>query len=375
MKNYISNCYVISSENCPGYEDSTDDWHFSSEGYRELGRHYAQTMLDILANQKPEDPNASIPVNNSLFDFSKFTSDLSGEGSGTWNADNKELQTKQDGVGGWSFTPAIDMTAYKYLVVEFEEAPTTDTRLAMYSSAYSVFEDSYTQYYSSDKRIVFEIQKEGGYTTSKWDGTTGTLDLTSIKLLGIQTNGQHVVKIKNIYVTNELNEPDPEEPTPVEDLFKLDASSFKKMSGHEITTVEFKESKAIVKNAGSYGVVGWDFSTSPVNLEGKGYLVVELSEYITELPWIVICDKGLYGEGYRTESATEKEGKYYVVLSLDSDPTSNISPNDGTEKDNSIDLSNLTYVGLQSGTSENELPNGGYTVDKVYFSPTNPLEQ
>lgn len=149
-----------------------------------------------------------------------------------------------------------------------------------------------------------------------------------------------------------LNFTVPTEPTPVEDLFKLDASSFKKMSGHEITTVEFKESKAIVKNAGSYGVVGWDFSTSPVNLEGKGYLVVELSEYITELPWIVICDKGLYGEGYRTESATEKEGKYYVVLSLDSDPTSNISPNDGTEKDNSIDLSNLTYVGLQSGTSE-----------------------
>ena len=100
-----------------------------------------------------------------------------------------------------------------------------------------------------------------------------------------------------------------------------------------------------------------------------------MSEYITELPWIVICDKGLYGEGYKTEKATEKEGKYYVVLSLDSDPTSNISPNDGTEKDNSIDLSNLTYVGLQSGTSENELPNGGYTVDKVYFSSTNPLEQ
>lgn len=371
LKNYISNCYVISSENCPGYEDPTDDWHFSSEGYRELGRHYAQTMLDILANQKPEDPNASVPVNNSLFDFSKFTSDLSGGGSGTWNADNKELQTKQDGVGGWSFTPAIDMTAYKYLVVEFEEAPTTDTRLAMYSSAYSVFEDSYTKYYSSDKRIVFDIQKEGGYTTSKWDGTTGTLDLTSIKLLGIQTNGQHVVKIKNIYVTNELNEPDPEEPTPVEDLFKFEKGVFNpKLSGE--ATFDF--STQTLSNAGknTYGVSGWEYNPA-INIKNSGYLVAKLSgiDEFENKPYLILGNTNVWGEAYQASGTTKaSDGFWYSVVDLSQDLKSNVNHNNENSV-GTIYLDRITLIGIQTPGS-NEV---SYKIEDVYISPTNPLEQ
>lgn len=371
LKNYISNCYVISSENCPGYEDPTDDWHFSSEGYRELGRHYAQTMIDILANQKPEDPNASIPVNNSLFDFSKFTSDLSGGGSGIWNADNKELQTKQDGVGGWSFTPAIDMTAYKYLVVEFEEAPTTDTRLAMYSSAYSVFEDSYTQYYSSDKRIVFDIQKEDGYTTSKYDGTTGTLDLTSIKLLGIQTNGGHVVKIKDIYVTNELKEPDPEEPAPVEDLFKFEEGVFNpKLSGE--ATFDF--STQTLSNAGknTYGVSGWEYNPA-INIKDSGYLVAKLSgiDEFENKPYLILGNTNVWGEAYQASGITKaSDGFWYSVVDLSQDLKSNVNH----DKENSVGtiyLDRITLIGIQT-PGINEV---SYKIEDVYISLTNPLEQ
>lgn len=371
LKNYISNCYVISSENCPGYEDPTDDWHFSSEGYRELGRHYAQTMLDILANQKPEDPNASIPVNNSLFDFSKFTSDLSGGGNGTWNADNKELQTIENGVGGWSFTPAIDMTAYKYLVVEFEEAPTTDTRLAMYSSAYSVFEDSYTQYYSSDKRIVFDIQKEDGYTTSKYDGTTGTLDLTSIKLLGIQTNGGHVVKIKDIYVTNELNEPDPEEPTPVEDLFKFEKGVFNpKLSGE--ATFDF--STQTLSNAGknTYGVSGWEYNPA-INIKNSGYLVAKLSgiDEFENKPYLILGNTNVWGEAYQASGTTKaSDGFWYSVVDLSQDLKSNVNHNNENSV-GTIYLDRITLIGIQTPGS-NEV---SYKIEDVYISPTNPLEQ
>ena len=371
LKNYISNCYVISSENCPGYEDPTDDWHFSSEGYRELGRHYAQTMLDILANQEPEDPNASVPVNNSLFDFSKFTSDLSGEGSGTWNADNKELETKKDGVGGWSFTPAIDMTAYKYLVVEFEEAPTTDTRLAMYSSAYSVFEDSYTKYYSSDKRIVFDIQKEGGYTTSKWDGTTGTLDLTSIKLLGIQTNGGHVVKIKDIYVTNELKEPDPEEQTPVEDLFKFEEEVFNpKLSGE--ATFDF--STQTLSNAGknTYGVSGWEYNPA-INIKNSGYLVAKLSgiDEFENKPYLILGNTNVWGEAYQASGTTKaSDGFWYSVVDLSQDLKSNVN-HDKEYSVGTIYLDRITLIGIQTPGS-NEV---SYKIEGVYISPTNPLEQ
>ena len=41
----IDNCYVLSSAGC---ESAGDNLHFSAEGYRELGKRYAQTMINIL---------------------------------------------------------------------------------------------------------------------------------------------------------------------------------------------------------------------------------------------------------------------------------------------------------------------------------------
>ena len=46
LPTFIPNSFVVSSEGCHG--NGTDALHFSNEGYQELGRHYAKTMLDIL---------------------------------------------------------------------------------------------------------------------------------------------------------------------------------------------------------------------------------------------------------------------------------------------------------------------------------------
>ena len=44
LPRYLPNAYVVSSENCmPG----ADNLHFCSEGYRELGRHYALCYLEV----------------------------------------------------------------------------------------------------------------------------------------------------------------------------------------------------------------------------------------------------------------------------------------------------------------------------------------
>lgn len=379
----VPNAHIVSSEGCSYAEVDTDDngdnrgLHFSSEGYRKLGRNYAKTMLSVLAGQKPdepEDPNASVPASNNHFDLTKLDADLESDPNpnGTsWNVETGELTTKTNGIGGWSFTPAIDMTAYKYLVVEFKEAPTTDTRLAMYSSAYSVFEDSYTQYYSSDKRIVFYIQKEGGYTTSKYDGTTGTLDLTSIKLLGIQTNGGHVVKIKDIYVTNELKEPDQEEPTPVEDLFKFEEGVFNpKLSGE--ATFDF--STQTLSNAGkdTYGVSGWEYNPA-INIKNSGYLVAKLSgiDEFENKPYLILGNTNVWGEAYQASGKTKaSDGFWYSVVDLSQDLKSNVNHNNENSV-GTIYLDRITLIGIQT-PGINEV---SYKIEDVYFSSTNPLEQ
>lgn len=45
MPNYVKNCYIISSKGCP---QRGDGLHFTAEGYREMGRRYAEAMLDFL---------------------------------------------------------------------------------------------------------------------------------------------------------------------------------------------------------------------------------------------------------------------------------------------------------------------------------------
>ena len=49
LRNIIPNAHVISSEGCPG--NGIDKFHFSAEGYRILGKRYAETMLEILKSQ------------------------------------------------------------------------------------------------------------------------------------------------------------------------------------------------------------------------------------------------------------------------------------------------------------------------------------
>ena len=45
MPNYVKNCYIISSKGCP---QRGDGLHFTAEGYRIIGRRYAEAMLDFL---------------------------------------------------------------------------------------------------------------------------------------------------------------------------------------------------------------------------------------------------------------------------------------------------------------------------------------
>lgn len=46
LKDAIPNSYVISAEGLPG--NGRDPWHFNADGYRQIGKRYGETMLQIL---------------------------------------------------------------------------------------------------------------------------------------------------------------------------------------------------------------------------------------------------------------------------------------------------------------------------------------
>ena len=360
LKNYISNCYVISSENCPGYEDPTDDWHFSSEGYRELGRHYAQTMINIL-----EKGGTSVPASNNHFDLAKLDADLESDPnpSGTsWNVETGELTTKANGIGGWKFETPIDLTVSNYLIVEFSEKPAVSgTRLAIYSDSYSVFDYSYTNGTIEGNMIVIDI-KNGTFETSKYGvSEKKTLDLKNIKMLGIQTGGGGSVKIKRVYLDDKKPEiPDePEQGTsaPVSNDFFDFSTLNSDLEGKGRGSWDNNTGKLVTSE---WGLGGWVFDT-PLDFTASKYLVVEFKEAPT-----IYCQIAFYSDG------RDVYGKSYCVgaskrVVIDTHGTYTTKdgatpPNEGT-----LDMTSIKMLGIQTNGNET-----GVLIDKIYVTDTNP---
>ena len=82
VPNVIPTAYVVSSEGC---EAAFDQYHFTVEGYKELGRHYAQKMLELLGDN---------PVQQSALSLSTILNQESepGEVSITVNYDAEVIQ-------------------------------------------------------------------------------------------------------------------------------------------------------------------------------------------------------------------------------------------------------------------------------------------
>lgn len=372
VRTLVPNAYVVSSEGCTVVDASIDPdnagnnryLHFSSEGYRELGRHYAQTMINIL-----EKGGTSVPASNNHFDLAKLDADLESDPnpSGTsWNVETGELTTKANGIGGWKFETPIDLTVSNYLIVEFSEKPAVSgTRLAIYSDSYSVFDYSYTNGTIEGNMIVIDI-KNGTFETSKYGvSEKKTLDLKNIKMLGIQTGGGGSVKIKRVYLDDKKPEIPDEQPLPAEELFKFEEGAFNpRLSGE---TAEFDyETKQITK-IGASNVCGWQYS-SPVNIKDRGYLVAKFSEVGENSPWLIIGNSNVWGSAFQAFGTSKPEGDefWYSVIDL----SQNLEATIGGE--GIISLDKIQMIGFQSYGDAGTV---SYKIEEVYFSPTNPLEQ
>lgn len=215
IKELVPNTYVVSSEGCtvvendPGKDGKNRYLHFSSEGYRELGRHYAQTMLDILANQEPEQPGKEIVPIADLFKFDSeyFDYAVGGDNSGaSWNPDTKEFQTTQYGVFGWHYGDKYaDISSYNYLVVELQEPQTANAGVCIYSDS-EITGRSYLSSFSEGEnggtRVVIDLSQGLNANVNNGDEVI-PIDLTSVKIIGIWSYGSSVIKFDKIYLTNE----------------------------------------------------------------------------------------------------------------------------------------------------------------------------
>lgn len=347
----VPNAHIVSSAGCPGLSDGL---HFTSEGYRELGRHYAETMIQAQSGINPDELFT--------FDSDRFEKDLSGSGGGSWNPETGELQTVEWGVGGWNYVNSpLNLSQYKYLVAELDAVQNSGAALTIYSDE-SIFGQSYVEYFNDKKRVVIDMSNG---LTANVNGSN-PIDLTSVKIVGIFSSGSGIIDLKKVYVTNEYPEDveEPEEPgvssNPVSndcfdfstlnsDLEGQNRGSWDASTGHLVTS--------------SYGIGGWIYDT-PVDFTAYRYLVVEFKEqpsFYTVLAF--------YSDGKSVYDYSYAHGVSGKTVVFDTSGTYETSKY-GVDEKKTLDLTNIQMFGIQTGGDAI-----GVNIDKIYVTNDDPLAQ
>lgn len=199
----IPNSYVISSADCPG---ASDGLHFTAEGYRMIGKRYAETMLKVLDQTKVIDFDASVdpfPLNADDFNPSLYL-------LGTYHktsALNYFTGQYAGSFGGWRYSKGVDFSAHKYLVVELQRAATTAKPFFRLYDSDDYLNPCFRQSLSSSKKIVIDLQ-------NMTDDNGNKVDPSHIYLAGFETGTANVqMYISKVYLSD-----DGENPTAVASL-------------------------------------------------------------------------------------------------------------------------------------------------------------
>lgn len=209
----IPNSYVISSKDCPG---ASDGLHFTAEGYRMIGKRYAEKMLELLG------PDYSGPKKEIDFDTSETYFPLTAEafnpslylegkfvGASTVTYfTTTETYNGARGFGGWRYTKGADFSAHKYLVVELKRKPSCKPVVRIYDT------DDYLNpcfTYS----IPATSKKEAIDLTAMTaeDGTK--IDPSHIYMVGFETDANNSLYLSSLYLSD-----DGETPTGIESVPK-----------------------------------------------------------------------------------------------------------------------------------------------------------
>lgn len=206
----IPNSYVISSKGCPG---ASDGLHFTAEGYRMLGKRYAEQMLKILDQKKEIDFDTSetyFPLKDGAFNPSLYLEGKFVGASTVTYFNTTETYNGTRGFGGWRYTKGADFSAHKYLVVELKRKPSCNPVLRIYDT------DDYLNpcfTYSIPASSKKEVIDLGSMTAE--NGTV--IDPSHIYMVGFETDANNSLYLSSLYLSD-----DGETPTGIESVLLPD---------------------------------------------------------------------------------------------------------------------------------------------------------
>ena len=125
-----------------------------------------------------------------------FSPSIWEKGTLTKNADgSRTLVTGQYGFGGWQFAGGLDISGYKYLVLNLSAKPTSNQWSLRLFDKDNYWSDPYMKSVGTSTRVIVPL------ATMK-DKNNNKIDPSHIYILGLWSPGNTPIKIKRIYLTN-----------------------------------------------------------------------------------------------------------------------------------------------------------------------------
>ena len=192
----IPNSYVISSKDCPMSLSDGQNVHFTAEGYRMLGRRYGEQMLKCLEMGSINIPECKDTIRNGIFPMTKAAIDPSIllKGTADVTSSSVSLTSAKGGVAGWYFSKPVSFTPYKYLVIDFRQAPSKNIQIRLYD-AVKAKGGCHVVSTSGEKRVIINFSD-----------IPATVDLGHISTVGFATNGE-TVDIASVFLSQDGENP------------------------------------------------------------------------------------------------------------------------------------------------------------------------
>ncbi len=137
-----------------------------------------------------------LPVTVAMFPLTADGLNPSIYAQGSYNASTRTLRTGQYGFGGWEYTSGVDLSPYKYIVVELATAQNCGASFRIFDES-SYWTNPAMIDVGNNTRLLIELG------SLKKDGTTTALDLTHIYRMGFWSLGSGDIKIKNVFLSND----------------------------------------------------------------------------------------------------------------------------------------------------------------------------
>ena len=196
----IPNSYVISSKDCPG---AADGLHFTAEGYRMIGKRYAETMLKILDQKKEIDFDTSetyFPIKAEAFNPSLYLQGQFTASGAVSSFKTTEKYNETRGFGGWRYSKGVDFTEHKYLVVELARKASCKPVLKIFDT-----DDYLNPCY--EYSIPASSKKEAIDLTAMTTVAGKKIDPSHIYMVGFETDENNSLYIKSLYLSDDGETP------------------------------------------------------------------------------------------------------------------------------------------------------------------------